>query len=74
LRVLIAEKRVLVQKIPREKAKSALGYIRASAWPRIAVPSGEAVMRGNMNAVDQSKRAIIEFRRMLESGIATLQD
>jgi hypothetical protein len=29
LSVLIAEKRVLVRKIPREKAKSALGYIRA---------------------------------------------
>jgi hypothetical protein len=29
LSVLIAEKRILIQKIPREKAKSALGYIRA---------------------------------------------
>jgi hypothetical protein len=28
LSVLIAEKRILVQKIPREKAKSALGYMR----------------------------------------------
>ena len=29
LSVLIAEKRILVQEIPREKAKSALGYVRA---------------------------------------------
>ena len=33
LKALIADKRILVQKIPREKAKSALGYIRATAWP-----------------------------------------
>jgi hypothetical protein len=35
----MAEKRILVQKIPREKAKSALGYVCASlidspVWPK----------------------------------------
>jgi|SRR3984893_9459837 hypothetical protein len=30
---LIAEKRIVVQKIPREKTKSALGFIRAPAQP-----------------------------------------
>jgi hypothetical protein len=33
LSVLIAEKRIVVQKIPREKTKSALGFIRAPAQP-----------------------------------------
>jgi hypothetical protein len=28
LRVLVADRRILVRKIPREKAKSALGYVR----------------------------------------------
>jgi hypothetical protein len=31
LGVLIAEKRILIQKIPRSKAKSALGYVRTSS-------------------------------------------
>jgi hypothetical protein len=30
---LIAEKRIVVQKIPQEKKKSALGFIRAPAQP-----------------------------------------
>jgi hypothetical protein len=36
---LIADKRVLVQKIPRQKAKSALGYIRASLTASPAFPN-----------------------------------
>jgi len=45
LSVLIAEKRILVQKIPREKAKSALAYMRASS-PKKKVPASKAVAFG----------------------------
>jgi len=45
LSVLITEKGILVQKIPREKAKSALGYVRASS-PVKKVPAAKAVAFG----------------------------
>ena len=45
LSVLIAEKHILVQKILREKAKSALGYMRASS-PVKKVPASKAVAFG----------------------------
>ena len=38
---LIAEKRVLVQKIPRAKAKSALGFVRASLIDSPARPKSQ---------------------------------
>jgi hypothetical protein len=57
LSVLIAQKRVLVRKIPREKAKSALGYVRT---PPLALDGTEELSSMSCSG-RTNKRARIGF-------------
>jgi len=51
LSTLMADKRISVQKIPRDKAKSALGYVRASRIDSPAQPTSQSA------AEDLSRRS-----------------
>jgi len=71
LNALIADKRILVQKIPREERRRALSGTceRASPGHQASRQAAEETFLKVMIADGLTNAPIIDFRRMLESGI-----